>query len=95
MRHQVPSESCSPRYAARSRPAKFHGGRTNAGLVGTRTRHRGSTHQVGSVLGLAALAVVATSRGAGQLGNLPALTDGFGAAFVRSAAIAAVGGIAG
>ncbi len=54
-----------------------------------------TTYQVGSALGLAALTAVATSRGAGHLGNLPALTDGFSAASVWAAAIAAVGGIAG
>ncbi|MDX3525942.1 MFS transporter [Streptomyces sp. ID05-39B] len=52
-----------------------------------------TTYQVGSALGLAALTAVATSQGAGQLGNLPALTDGFSAAFVWAAAIAAVGGL--
>ncbi|MEU7563537.1 MFS transporter [Streptomyces eurythermus] len=52
-----------------------------------------TTYQVGSALGLAALTAVATSQGAGRLGNLPALTDGFGAAFVWAAAIAAVGGL--
>lgn len=52
-----------------------------------------TTYQVGSALGLAALTAVATSQGAGQLGDLPALTDGFGAAFVWAAAIAAAGGL--
>jgi EmrB/QacA subfamily drug resistance transporter len=52
-----------------------------------------TTYQVGSALGLAALTAVATSQGAGRLGNLPALTDGFSAAFVWAAAIAAVGGL--
>ncbi|GAA3245435.1 MFS transporter [Streptomyces labedae] len=52
-----------------------------------------TTYQVGSALGLAALTAVATSQGAGQLGNLPALTDGFSAAFIWAAAIAAVGGL--
>ncbi|KES04252.1 transporter [Streptomyces toyocaensis] len=52
-----------------------------------------TTYQVGSALGLAALTAVATSQGAGELGNLPALTDGFSAAFVWAAAIAAVGGV--
>lgn len=52
-----------------------------------------TTYQVGSALGLAALTAVATSQGAGQLGNLPALTDGFSAAFVWAAAIAAAGGL--
>ncbi|GGQ97251.1 MFS transporter [Streptomyces pilosus] len=52
-----------------------------------------TTYQVGSALGLAALTAVATSQGAGQLGNLPALTDGFSAAFLWAAAIAGVGGL--
>ncbi|MCN9240992.1 MFS transporter [Streptomyces sp. RY43-2] len=52
-----------------------------------------TTYQVGSALGLAALTAVATSQGAGQLGNLPALTDGFSSAFVWAAMIAATGGL--
>ncbi|KAK1177364.1 MFS transporter [Streptomyces sp. NBS 14/10] len=52
-----------------------------------------TTYQVGSALGLAALTAVATSQGAGRLGNLPALTDGFSAAFLWAAAIAAVAGL--
>ncbi|EFL21219.1 MULTISPECIES: MFS transporter [Streptomyces] len=52
-----------------------------------------TTYQVGSALGLAALTAVATSQGAGQLGNLPRLTDGFSAAFIWAAAIAAVAGL--
>ncbi|MGW3863753.1 MFS transporter [Streptomyces sp. NPDC005047] len=52
-----------------------------------------TTYQVGSALGLAALTALATSQGAGRLGDLPALTDGFSAAFQGAAAIAAVGGV--
>ncbi|MFJ5730368.1 MFS transporter [Streptomyces paradoxus] len=52
-----------------------------------------TTYQVGSALGLAALTALATSQGAGALGDLTALTDGFSAAFLAAAAIAAVGGI--
>ncbi|GAB1333270.1 MFS transporter [Streptomyces sennicomposti] len=52
-----------------------------------------TTYQVGSALGLAALTALATSKGADQLGNLPALTDGFSAAFLGAAVIAAVGSI--
>ncbi|MFF9453611.1 MFS transporter [Streptomyces flaveolus] len=52
-----------------------------------------TTYQVGSALGLAALTALATSQGAGRLGDLPALTDGFSAAFTAAAAIAAVGGL--
>ncbi|TGB06663.1 MFS transporter [Streptomyces sp. MZ04] len=51
-----------------------------------------TTYQVGSALGLAALTALATSQGAGELGNLPALTDGFSAAFTGAAAVAAIGG---
>ncbi|MBJ3813234.1 MFS transporter [Streptomyces flavofungini] len=52
-----------------------------------------TTYQVGSALGLAALTALAASQGAGQLGNLPALTDGFSAAFLGAAVIAAAGGL--
>ncbi|MGW7416940.1 MFS transporter [Streptomyces sp. NPDC054863] len=52
-----------------------------------------TTYQVGSALGLAALTALATSQGAGELGNLPALTDGFSSAFVGAAAVAALGGL--
>lgn len=52
-----------------------------------------TTYQVGSALGLAALTALATSQGADELGNLPALTDGFSAAFTGAALIAAVGGV--
>ncbi|MFF2806307.1 MFS transporter [Streptomyces sp. NPDC058000] len=52
-----------------------------------------TTYQVGSALGLAALTALATSRGAGTLGDLPALTRGFSAAFLGAAGIAAVGGL--
>ncbi|MEV7616537.1 MFS transporter [Streptomyces sp. NPDC089799] len=53
-----------------------------------------TTYQVGSALGLAALTALAASRGADRLGDLPALTDGFGSAFLGAAAIAAVGALA-
>ncbi len=52
-----------------------------------------TTYQVGSALGLAAITAVASSQGASQLGNLPALTDGFQAAFIVAAAIAALGAL--
>ncbi|GGO41440.1 MFS transporter [Streptomyces lasiicapitis] len=52
-----------------------------------------TTYQVGSALGLAALTALAASQGAGQPGNLPALTDGYSAAFLGAAAIAAAGGL--
>ncbi|NJP98712.1 MFS transporter [Nonomuraea sp. FMUSA5-5] len=47
-----------------------------------------TSYQVGSALGLAAMTAVATANGADRLGDLPALTDGFSAAFVGAAAIA-------
>jgi EmrB/QacA subfamily drug resistance transporter len=52
-----------------------------------------TTYQVGSALGLAALTALATSQGAGRLGDLPGLTDGFSAAFFAAAGIAAAGGL--
>lgn len=52
-----------------------------------------TTYNVGSALGLAALTALATTQGAGELGNLPALTDGFSAAFLAAAAIAAAGAV--
>lgn len=52
-----------------------------------------TTYQIGSALGLAVMTAVASAWGAGQLGNRPALTDGFQAAFVGAAAIAGVGAV--
>ncbi|MEU7030388.1 MFS transporter [Streptomyces sp. NPDC046275] len=52
-----------------------------------------TTYNVGSALGLAALTAVAMSQGAAELGNLPKLTEGFSAAFIGAAIIAAVGGV--
>ncbi|MFF3290304.1 MFS transporter [Streptomyces sp. NPDC003023] len=52
-----------------------------------------TTYNAGSALGLAALTALAMSQGAGELGNLPALTDGFSSAFVGAAVIAAIGGV--
>ncbi|MFC6066541.1 MFS transporter [Streptomyces ochraceiscleroticus] len=52
-----------------------------------------TTYQVGSALGLAALTALATSQGAGKLGDLPALTNGFSSAFIGAAGVAAVGGL--
>ncbi|GAA3392775.1 MFS transporter [Streptomyces roseoviridis] len=52
-----------------------------------------TTYNVGSALGLAALTAVAMSQGAAELGNLPRLTEGFSAAFIGAAVIAAVGGV--
>jgi EmrB/QacA subfamily drug resistance transporter len=52
-----------------------------------------TTYQIGSALGLAALTALATSQGAGKLGDLTALTGGFSAAFTAAAVIAAAGGL--
>ncbi|MEV6201677.1 MFS transporter [Streptomyces sp. NPDC051771] len=52
-----------------------------------------TTYNVGSALGLAALTAVAMSQGADRLGDLPRLTEGFSAAFLGAAVIAAVGGV--
>ncbi|MEV0148359.1 MULTISPECIES: MFS transporter [unclassified Nonomuraea] len=52
-----------------------------------------TTYNVGSALGLAVMTAVATSQGAAELGSLPRLTDGFQAAFVGAAVVAAVGGL--
>ncbi|MER5337420.1 MFS transporter [Micromonospora sp. NPDC002717] len=50
-----------------------------------------TSYQVGSALGLAAMTAVAASYGADQLGDLPALTDGYSAAFIGAGIIAAAG----
>jgi MFS family permease len=52
-----------------------------------------TSYQVGSALGLAAMAAVAASQGAEQLADLGALTDGYSAAFIGAAAIAAAGAL--
>ncbi|TDE09735.1 MFS transporter [Jiangella asiatica] len=52
-----------------------------------------TSYQVGSALGLAAMTAVAAGYGADQLGDLPALTEGFSAAFIGAAAIALVGAL--
>jgi EmrB/QacA subfamily drug resistance transporter len=48
-------------------------------------------YQVGSALGLAAMTAIAAASGADRLGDLPALTDGFSAAFTGAALIALAG----
>ncbi|MEU8701710.1 MFS transporter [Streptomyces sp. NPDC048680] len=53
-----------------------------------------TSYQVGSALGLAAMTAVAAGYGANELGNPEALTNGFSAAFLGAAALAAVGGLA-
>jgi EmrB/QacA subfamily drug resistance transporter len=50
-----------------------------------------TSYQVGSALGLAAMSAVAAAYGASRLGDVPALTDGFSAAFLGAAGIAAAG----
>ncbi|MET7426067.1 MFS transporter [Dactylosporangium sp. NPDC005555] len=57
-----------------------------AGIVNT-------SYQVGSALGLAAMTAAAAAAGADQLGNLPALTDGYSAAFTGAAVIALAGAV--
>ncbi|QFY07821.1 MFS transporter [Nonomuraea phyllanthi] len=52
-----------------------------------------TSYQVGSALGLAAMTAVAAANGSGQLGNLPAMTSGFSAAFVGAAGIALAGAL--
>ena len=55
-----------------------------SGLVNT-------SYQIGAALGLGVMTAVAISSGAGELGDVNALTDGFSSAFIGAAAIAAVG----
>ncbi|MFG2085158.1 MULTISPECIES: MFS transporter [unclassified Spirillospora] len=50
-------------------------------------------YQVGSALGLAAMTAIATANGADRLGDLPALTDGFSAAFMGAGLIALTGAV--
>jgi MFS family permease len=66
--------------------AKPEEGGLAAGIVNT-------SYQVGSALGLAVMTAIATSHGADQLGNAAALTDGYSAAFLGAAAVAAAGAL--
>ncbi|MFG2100957.1 MFS transporter [Micromonospora echinaurantiaca] len=52
-----------------------------------------TSYQVGSALGLAAMTAVAASYGASQLGDVPALTDGYSAAFVGAGVVAAAAAV--
>ncbi|MEV6929550.1 MFS transporter [Dactylosporangium sp. NPDC051485] len=52
-----------------------------------------TSYQVGSALGLAAMTAVAAAAGADRLGDLPALTGGYSAAFIGAAIVAAAGAI--
>jgi EmrB/QacA subfamily drug resistance transporter len=55
-----------------------------AGIVNT-------SYQVGSALGLAAMTAVAAAQGADRFGDVGSLTDGYSAAFIGAALIAAAG----
>lgn len=52
-----------------------------------------TSYQVGSAIGLAAMSALALSKGAGQIDNPEALTDGFSAGFLGAAGIAVAGGL--
>ncbi|MFB9184922.1 MFS transporter [Dactylosporangium sucinum] len=52
-----------------------------------------TSYQVGSALGLAAMTAVAAAAGADRLGDLPALTSGYSAAFTGAALVAAAGAV--
>ncbi|MDX8143237.1 MFS transporter [Lentzea sp. BCCO 10_0061] len=52
-----------------------------------------TSYQIGSALGLAAMTALAASYGAGQLGDVNALTTGVSAAFIGAAGIAIVGAL--
>lgn len=52
-----------------------------------------TSYQIGSALGLAAMTALATSLGAGRLGEPEALTDGISAAFLGAAGIAVAGAL--
>jgi MFS family permease len=47
-----------------------------------------TTYQIGSAFGLAVMTALATANGAGRLGDLSGLTDGFSAAFIGAAVVA-------
>ena len=53
-----------------------------------------TSYQIGSALGLAVMTAVAAANGADQIGDKAALTEGFSAAFVGAAIVAAVGALA-
>ncbi|MGI8577387.1 MAG: MFS transporter [Nocardioidaceae bacterium] len=67
--------------------ARAEEGGLASGIVNT-------SYQVGSALGLAAMTALAAAKGADQLGNPIALTNGFSAAFLGAAAVAVVGALA-
>ena len=53
-----------------------------------------TSYQIGSALGLAVMTAIAAAEGAGRLGDVAALTDGYAAAFVGAAIVAGVGALA-
>lgn len=53
-----------------------------------------TSYQIGSALGLAVMTAVAAANGADRVGDLTALTDGFSAAFIGAAVVAAAGALA-
>jgi EmrB/QacA subfamily drug resistance transporter len=57
-----------------------------AGIVNT-------SYQVGSALGLAVMTAIASSHGADQVANTVRLTDGYSAAFIGAAIVAAAGAV--
>ena len=72
----------------------------NAGLSAVRPEESGlasgligTSYQVGSALGLAVITSIAAGYGADQLGNASQLTNGFQAAFLVAAGVAAVGAL--
>ncbi|GAA1599979.1 MFS transporter [Kribbella sancticallisti] len=52
-----------------------------------------TSYQIGSALGLAAMTAVAAANGADRLGDVGSLTDGYSAAFIGAAVIAAAGAV--
>ncbi|MEV4705419.1 MFS transporter [Actinoplanes sp. NPDC049316] len=52
-----------------------------------------TSYQVGSALGLAAMTALAAAHGADELGDLPALTNGYSAALLGAAGIAAAAAV--
>ena len=44
-------------------------------------------YQIGSALGLAVVTAIAVAGGAGEVGDAPALTDGFSTAFIAAAVV--------
>lgn len=76
-----------PSFGAAISSARPEEGGLAAGIVST-------GYQIGSALGLAAMTAVAAAHGSGELGSAKALTNGFSAAFIGAAVLAAVGGLA-